>query len=269
MTGRSVPVLVLMAFQSLRPTPVHAPRPQVLDITVIARSIDGRRTEFEGWLAAAGLHASPEMVDFAIDTALRAGRFEAYRAARKLEDNLGWPADAPLVRLLDQVLTQLPALHREVTREWVLEQGYRVPAAEGDAIEWLSPEGEPRSGRVAAVAKLQGMAYCVIGDTDPADEQFHVRVPGEAIYANITQARYEIEEPVLGARYEDAPALAAAYEADGAAQAKAKAGAATTPAPQGPDRAKSRESCRSRFDTPIDKRCGDPAADQPEPPSAA
>lgn len=201
--------------QPLRQTPAHAPRPRLNDDQVLARAIDGRLAEVQAWLLSVGLAARADhdgYVAFAVKKALQ-DDVEPFRAAVFLAEKQGWPADLELGRILERLVYDLPDALRYQTRLWVVENGLRLPCKDSDAIEWLSPSGDPRSGKVIACDNALATALCEVAADGGEMGGLHVRVLMESIYANRTQQRWGQETPVLGQHYDDAPALGATLRA--------------------------------------------------------
>ncbi len=186
------------------------------------------------------IHAHPDCMNHAVGTALKAGTLDGFRAAVCLTHTFGYPADQKLVALLGEIVSAIPSALREVTREWVVKTGYRIPCKAGDDIAWIGTDAMPREGRVSHVAREMATAYVIVGDLSdpsslaPEDEDGeplpHVRVLGESIFANVSQAIYDLEAPVLGATYEPGVVAQAVEQAEAEFAAR---GQATAPAPQG------------------------------------
>lgn len=197
----------------LRQTPAHAPRPQPTDHAVLARAIGPRLAQVRAWLDES---ESPTTVDDDqllnfLSIALRVGGGDPFRAGVALSVSAGFHTDYGLVKLLAEIMRYAPEAHRDVCRVWVVENGLRLPCKDGDEIEWLSPAGEPRAGKVVATDNAFAAVAVELASDAGFGSGVHVRVLMEQIFANRTQARFEPEVPVLGARYEDAPAIAAAH----------------------------------------------------------
>lgn len=167
--------------------------------------------------------------EYALIQALNIGGADAFRLGVVLASQFNWSVDYELVRMLAAVIEALPTAYRAVTGRWVARTGIRFPAKEGDTIEYLDAAGRRVVGKVTGVVGLTATAYVQPSNgtefTDPP-----VEIAAEAVVANVTQNRFAPETSILGARYEDAPALGNAWEAS---RVKSAAGAASpqTPAP--------------------------------------
>jgi hypothetical protein len=200
----------MMVHTPLRPAPQDAPRPKLDDTDVLTRAVASCRAEIIAWMDDIDdERTQPECVDFAVTTALARTSvtgLDGFRAAALLQIQFGYPADHDLVVLLKRVIERVPNALRDAERDWVLKTGMRAPAKPGDAIAWLSPDDEPREGFVDTVDQGRAMVYAQVGDIHNPDavdagDSDYVRVPAERIFANISQTRYDLEQPVLGARY--------------------------------------------------------------------
>lgn len=237
----------------LRQTPANAPRPQNTDHAVLASAIVHRLAQVRAWIDDCGVTvtATDEQLTNCVIHALRTGGLDAFRAGVALNVGMNVPTNYALVKVLADIIQFVPEALRDETRLWVLAHGLRLPCKKGDEIEWLSPSGEPRAGKVIGTDNAFAACICEIASANGFPSGVAVRVLMESIYANCTQQRYDLETPVLGITYPDAPALAAANPGRGSEttltgtspginlnefdpQAYAAAKAAQTGGPDGP-----------------------------------
>lgn len=211
-------------FSSIRPSSPTDPRPKRFDQIVVDAALKSMNS-LKPWVQSKGLDMTDEALYFALSICLSRSEGEAFLAANVVQTAFGVPADARLVAILDAA-SDLTRLHWEqAMRAWVIRTGYRIPAAQDDEIEFIAEDGKVTAGKISAVSPGMGVAYATDGDGH------HHRLYGEQIIANTTQARYGLEEPVLGARYEDAPALVAASPAPSAIAHGAGSSGAKLPTP--------------------------------------
>lgn len=196
----------------LRPTPADAPRPHPTDDAVLESAIAPRLAQVRDWLTNSGSSVSVDDAQLTncIAKAMKVGGNDPFRAGVALSVAAGFHTDFALVQALADIKQFIPEAHRDVTRRWVVENGLRLPCKDGDAIEWLSPQGEPRSGKVVACDNAFAAVAVEVASSDGHSAGVHVRVLMERIFANRSQRRYDLERPALGVTYDDAPALAAA-----------------------------------------------------------
>lgn len=197
-------------FQPLRPTPLHAPRPLPTDAPVLQAALTLRLPAIRAWLdaSASTTNVTDEQLLNVLCAAMRVGANDPFHSSVALSLQAGFAPDYDLVKLLAEAAQFIPEAHRDVTRLWVIEHGLRLPCKDGDEIEWLSPAGEPRAGRVVASDNSFAAVAVEVASDSGHGSGHHVRVLMERIYANRTQSRYDPESPALGQSYEDAGAMA-------------------------------------------------------------
>lgn len=197
---------------SLRPVPADAPRPQPLSTEVIARALLPVEDALGSWFQDNLPKVDADQRKFCLTLALRQGEMDAFQAAIVLASSFKIPGDEALVRLLMQVTSGAGFALRVLTREWVVKTGYRFPANKDDAIEWVDPDTRlKRGGKVIEIDRAMAVAL-VQPNLGPANTP--IRILAESVVGNLTQKQYTEIKPVLGQRYDDAPALGAAFEAE-------------------------------------------------------
>ncbi|UTU10337.1 hypothetical protein CcrRB23_gp475 [Caulobacter phage RB23] len=198
-------------FTPIRAASLDDPRPQLGDGAVLTAAVKLVLPSFVEWTKARGLDLTDEQITFAVELALKqsktAGVDWAWTSAKVLETAFGLPGDGKLIARLEAVIANQKLAWERETRAWVLRTGYRIPADEQEKVEALV-EGVPVVGKIVGVSRGLGVAYL---QTEDGTQTF--RIDGEDIIANHTQGRFAPETPILGSRYEDAPALALAAEA--------------------------------------------------------
>lgn len=196
----------------LRPAPTHAPRPHPTDEAVLTSAIAPRLAQVRQWMEVAGatVTADDAQLTNCIAVAMKVGGTDPFRSGLALSVAAGFPTDFALTQVLAEIAQRIPEAHRDVTRVWVVENGLRLPCKDGDEIEWLSPHGEPRAGKVVACDNAFAAVAVEVAADGGQSSGVHVRVLMERIFANRSQARFDPEVPVLGQTYADAPAMAAA-----------------------------------------------------------
>lgn len=213
----------------LRPVPADAPRPQPLSSEVIARALLPVEDALGSWFKAYAPKVSAEQRNFALTLALQQAKGDVFQAGCILAASFKLPVNGELMKIIIALDERcMTSVLRAVTREWVVRTGYRFPANDGDKIEWIDPLTKARrGGKVLAVDRAMA-----VGMVMPNTGQFAegVRILAEDVVGNLTQAQYVEIKPILGQRYENAPALAAAYEAE-RAQLKAEAAVLKEAAP--------------------------------------
>jgi hypothetical protein len=194
----------------LRPVPAAAPRPQPLSSEVTTRALAPVLDVVGAWFQAKCPTVDADRQAFCLKLALQQSQMQAFRAATILTASFHIPCDDDLLQILLKVIKNADFALRLVTREWVVATGYRFPAKDGDLIEWIDPAyGSKRGGTVIAIDQAMAIAMIAPGMGGAAGP---IRIFAEDVVGNLTQKQYTEIKPILGQRYEDAPALAAAYE---------------------------------------------------------
>lgn len=198
---------------AIRPVDPADPRPTFHSDDVLLTAI---RSVSPAIIAWAKTRATPAVMEeahleFALSQAIKTAGVDAFRIGVILQASWNWPVDFTLMTLINAVVEALPAALRIVSGQWVVRTGLRFPGVEGDMIEFVNAEGEPATGIITAVSKLEARAYVNPSIGVEVSEET-IAVAAEDVYANVTQARYSTERPVLGSRYINAPALAAEAE---------------------------------------------------------
>ncbi|UTC29787.1 hypothetical protein BAJUN_01570 [Bajunvirus bajun] len=194
----------------LRPVAANDPRPTVTHPAVANLAIDGHMPALVEWTKTR-LPVDEDMIRFAVGMALKAGGLDGFRIASHLRDVFSWPANDELTAILKQVTGALNTACDVIAGQWVLRTGIRFPGKVGDTVEFVAVDGSIQVGVVTDMLKLRAMGYVTLGGEE------NYLVPAEAVVGNVTTSTYATQRPILGMRYEDAPALAAAYEAERAA----------------------------------------------------
>ncbi|AXQ70066.1 hypothetical protein HOU03_gp202 [Caulobacter phage CcrSC] len=198
-------------FTSIRAADPQDPRPQLTDEATLRAAIATTLPLYVALAKTRGADLVGDQISFALEVALKKARTSdgdwAWNAARLMEDAFGLPGDGKLLALVETTIARLKIEWESLTRAWVMRTGYRIPAALDEKVEAVV-NGVPVVGKIVGVSRALGVAYM---DNEAHTETY--RIDGEDIIANYTQGRFSPETPVLGSRYEDAPALAAAAEA--------------------------------------------------------
>lgn len=220
-------------FKPLRPVPAGDPRPDPMSPTVVRVAVEPIADALLAWCNGRVPVLDTEAVIFSVTVAVIHAGADSFRIGTTLREQFHFPVDRALITLLDEVVDRLPAALKIVVGKWSARNGMRFPAKDGDLIEFLDDTETPVAARVYAVDKLLCLALVI----RQSDERT-TRVCAEQVIANRTQSRYEPETPVLGARYENAPALMEAANAEDRARKRAGAatpvGPALTPPPRDP-----------------------------------
>uniref|UniRef100_A0AB74UGU8 Uncharacterized protein n=1 Tax=Caulobacter phage BL57 TaxID=3348355 RepID=A0AB74UGU8_9VIRU len=213
----------------LRPTSPSDPRPTAVDAAVLKLAIGRALPAVMEWARLRQPDFTAAHAEYALVEAMEVAGLDPFRIGVVLASRFNWSVDYALVRMLDAVVEAMPSAYRAVVGRWVARTGIRFPAKEGDTVEFFDIQGVRRVGIVQGVAALTASAYVrpTVG-VEVSDTV--LEIAAEAVAANITQGRYEPERPILGARYDDAPALAAKAEAERPRRTDAAA-SPETPAP--------------------------------------
>jgi len=191
----------------LRPAPTNAPRPTALHFDVVSRGVRGAIIPIAAWCAAR-IQVNEEAMVFAVATSIVRGGLDGFRSGCALREHFNWPVDYTLTRILHEITERLPSALKVETAEWVIRTGLRFPGAVGDKIEFIDESERRFAGEIMALEKSFAGAIVRLDKDDALARAF-----AEQVVANVTQGLYEEITPVLGARYDDAVALGAAWEA--------------------------------------------------------
>ncbi|AXQ69521.1 hypothetical protein HOU02_gp204 [Caulobacter phage CcrBL9] len=197
-------------FTSIRAADPQDPRPQLTDDATLCASVATTLPLYAALAKKRGSDLTDDQIGFALEVALKKARYSegdwAWNAARLMEDAFGLPGDGKLLALVETTIARLKIEWESLTRAWVMRTGYRIPAALDEKVEAVV-NGAPTVGKIVGVSRALGVAYM---DNEAHTETY--RIDGEDIIANYTQGRFAPETPILGSRYENAPALAAAAQ---------------------------------------------------------
>lgn len=186
-----------------------SPRPQPLDEAVLLRAAQARHPSIDRWASAAGFNIGAEAMDAALVIAMSAARLEPYRMCRVLEEHFLMRPDYELVRMIGSMVEHHADVLRLVVREWVAATGHRFPGEKDNQIEYVVASGHRHMGYVRGIDRGLAVGYVTLNYDQ--DSTVHT-VFAENVISNISQDRHDPETPVLGQRYDNAPALAAEFE---------------------------------------------------------
>jgi hypothetical protein len=173
----------------LRYAPSDDRRPEPLNAPVVARAVQARIDEVRAWIKPRLPAVEDEEIVFALETAIKHGGADGFRAGLLLRDMFKWPVDMDLCLLLRDSCNALAFALRVETRAWVVRSGLRFPAACNDKIEWADDTGKAFAGAVISIDLSYAAAI-----VQPMDTSYRAgkprRVFAEQVYANVTRGEY-------------------------------------------------------------------------------
>lgn len=147
------------------------PRPDLTSDAVIVRAVLQVEDELTEWVRKRLTQAAPkEQVVALVTVAIKETGADGFRAAHRLMESCGWPADYGLCRMIQSACDQLPFARRLVVMEWVMANNVRFPVEAGELVEWKA-NGKTRTGLVYAVNRSEAAAvvYPTIGSAVAGD----------------------------------------------------------------------------------------------------
>lgn len=175
-------------FPTLVTPPAGDQRPETTSPRAIARAVKGHIGSVMAWLKPTRPCESEADITAVLTSAVARGRLDGFRISKVLAGDFGWNVDMALCRIMADIAASIPLAVRLETHEWVARAAVRIPAAEGDKVEYRD-EGRPCSGVV--VTRHPAQAYAIVRPMiglQPGDDL--KRVNAETIYANVTRGRY-------------------------------------------------------------------------------
>ena len=185
---------------------VEAKRPTEHDPKVVAIHMAAIRERVREYLLQSGdrdphYPHDPDNIDAAMEDVERAMDLESdgYRIAANLED-CGWNADAKLVEVMHDLVSERSDAHRRIVRDWVRAEGIRQAFAVGDRVVFESRKNRPAEvdGEIIKIDAEQGYYLVFIAS------EGHVRkgigtlgtyVPFEDVRPSGTTAAASAEAP--------------------------------------------------------------------------
>jgi len=110
------------------------------------------------WASSAGIVGGDDREFLAVVTLAMQETTDAYMTGRYLEDFLGWPSDADLIRIFDRAFSRLKFIKTTLVHRWVMENNVRFPAKKGEAVVARIGDTEIKV-RVEDVLRREAVAY--------------------------------------------------------------------------------------------------------------
>lgn len=136
----------------------YPPRPKWNHLAVKALAAKEIIDDVRDWASSGGVICGEDREFLALVTLALQETPDAYAAGRYIEDFIGWPTDANLVRILDRAFSRLKFLKTSLVHRWVVENGVRFPAKKGQAVCARIGDAELKV-RITDVLKREAAAY--------------------------------------------------------------------------------------------------------------